>query len=259
MNINESIERLRDGELSAEETARLNQRLRDDPAALRELAGAYLLDVAVRDEFALASAKSTAQGAPARLRDIRRAITLSVTGLARAVPQWLAGLTPPSRAPGHGPIFGLPQLVGAMALTFVVASAGTAWLTLEGMHGVGPLAWLATGSDSPAADRVAPLARVPATRNCRWGGGLAGLGFGAEVAGGEIMQLEAGLAELSFPSGGRLVLEGPASFRISGRESVELFTGRVTASVPEFGFGSDVGSGSVHVRPLSDDQLVATF
>jgi hypothetical protein len=129
------------------------------------------------------------------------------------------------------------QMMGALAASVAITAAASSWLTYEGVQGRGPLAaMLAAGSVAgPLVEGQGisdVVARVAATRNCRWSGGTSDLGFGAEVAGGELLQLETGLAELTFPGGARVVLEGPAAFRINDSESIELYSGRVAAAVP---------------------------
>lgn len=129
------------------------------------------------------------------------------------------------------------QMMGALAASVAITAATSSWLTYEGVQGRGPLAAMlaADSVEGPLVEGQGisdVVARVAATRNCRWSGATSDLGFGAEVAGGELLQLETGLAELTFPGGARVVLEGPAAFRINDSESIELYSGRVAAAVP---------------------------
>lgn len=124
------------------------------------------------------------------------------------------------------------QLMGAVAASIALTAVGTFFLTREGAAGRGPFAALMI-EDGAASETInEPVARVAATRNCRWRGAGGDLGFGADVAGGQMLELETGLAELTFAGGARLVLEGPAAFRISDAETVELYSGRVSAAIP---------------------------
>lgn len=138
------------------------------------------------------------------------------------------------------------QLAGALAASVAIAAMGSSWLTYQGALGRGPLAaWMAVAPESTAADegrafRAEPVARVAATRNCRWSGGAVDLGFGAEVAGGQMLELETGLAELMFAGGARLVLEGPAAFKIPDSSTVELYSGRIAAAIPAGATGFSV-------------------
>lgn len=132
------------------------------------------------------------------------------------------------------------QLMGAVAASIALTAVGTFFLTSEGAAGRGPFAALMM-EEAPAADIIPePVARVAATRNCRWSGAATDLGFGADVAGGQTLELETGLAELTFAGGARLVLEGPAAFRITDAETVELYSGRVSAAIPAESSGFSV-------------------
>lgn len=138
------------------------------------------------------------------------------------------------------------RFVGTLAASIALAAMGSSWLTYQGTQGRGPLAaWITAAphtdlADSDHAQQTEPVARVAATRNCRWSGGTVELGFGAEVAGGQMLELETGLAELTFAGGARLVLEGPAAFRIPDSTTVELYSGRVAATIPEGATGFSV-------------------
>lgn len=141
-------------------------------------------------------------------------------------------LTAPHAKQSHGKSARFLQVMGAVAATVAITAACSSWITYEGLKGNGPLAALLTTDEDETAIETEAVARVAATRNCRWRGEAADLGFGASVVGGQLLELETGLAELTFPSGARVVLEGPAAFRIADSETVELFSGRVAAAVP---------------------------
>lgn len=132
------------------------------------------------------------------------------------------------------------QFMGALAASIALSAVGSSWLTYEGANGRGPLASLLSEQAADEASPAEAFARVAATRNCRWSGDRTDLGFGAEVAGGQLLELETGLAELTFSGGARLVLEGPASFRLSDAETVELYAGRVAAAIPKEAAGFSV-------------------
>lgn len=123
--------------------------------------------------------------------------------------------------------------IGTLAASILLTAIASSWATYEGLKGSASLA--SQSAESPDDITIAPVetvARVAATRNCRWSGTTAALGFGADVAGGQMLELEAGLAELTFAGGSRLVLEGPAAFRIADADTVELYSGRVAAAIP---------------------------
>ena len=87
-------------------------------------------------------------------------------------------------------------------------------------------------SDSGASSSGAVVARVTATRNCRWMGESSSIGYGAELVANQTLELSAGLAELTFPSGARLLLEGPAKLHLSADAESVLHEGRLSATLP---------------------------
>ncbi|TWT97755.1 FecR protein [Botrimarina colliarenosi] len=123
------------------------------------------------------------------------------------------------------------QMMGALAASVAITAVCSSWITYEGVKGKGPLASLLT---DPHSDSSAPttVARVAATRNCRWSGDSSELGFGADVTGGQLLELETGFAELTFAGGARVVLEGPAAFRIADADTIQLYSGRIAAAIP---------------------------
>jgi ferric-dicitrate binding protein FerR (iron transport regulator) len=93
---------------------------------------------------------------------------------------------------------------------------------------VGVTAFLASrarpGHDQPA------LARVTKVSDARWNGPGWEEGTGL-VAGGRL-DLAEGLAEVTFDSGARVVIEGPASFEVLSASRGRLATGTLTARMP---------------------------
>lgn len=138
----------------------------------------------------------------------------------------------PTRRSALGSRIRFTQMMGALAASVAVTAVLSSWATRAGMEGSGPLAALFGPDAAAISGKSATVARVAATRNCRWRGSLGDLGFGADVTEGQLLELETGVAELTFDCGARLVLEGPAAFRVADSESVELFTGRVAAAIP---------------------------
>lgn len=120
--------------------------------------------------------------------------------------------------------------IAGLAAMLAFAMVGSSWLTLQGVQGRGPLASVLS---SGAEQRIEAVAQIAATRNCRWRGDRVGIGYGAELQGGQLLELETGVAELTFADGARLVLEGPAAFRIPDADTVELYVGRAAAAVPK--------------------------
>jgi hypothetical protein len=133
--------------------------------------------------------------------------------------------------------------------------------------------WIGGDSTRPISSSVkqpgeAPLARITSTLNCRWKQPARGAGFGTKLCAGDQLDLEAGLAEVTFESGVQIILEGPATLDLRDATEAILVDGRLAASIPsearqprlrverfvafepgsEFGLMADSsGGGEVHV------------
>ena len=91
-----------------------------------------------------------------------------------------------------------------------------------------PAAAPSPNSVSPAPE-LAAIARLTRAVDIHWGSGVEPLNVGRELAAGQKLQIESGLAEVVFPKGVNLVLQGPVTLTIESRLRVYLAQGRVTA------------------------------
>jgi hypothetical protein len=81
-----------------------------------------------------------------------------------------------------------------------------------------------------------------------WTGGKVSAEVGDRLKKGHVLEISSGLAELKFPAGVSVLLEGPARFEITGSKSARLDHGRLVARVTEVkgrGFVIDGPSGRV--------------
>lgn len=97
------------------------------------------------------------------------------------------------------------------------------------------------------------LARVTGTMNCRWSyqsrthqlesedPEMAEFGYGSPLFAGQRIKLTQGLAEVTFSSGVKVVLEAPAELDVSAYNASFLYSGRMTAMVPDGAEGFEVG------------------
>lgn len=87
----------------------------------------------------------------------------------------------------------------------------------------------------PAGDLAEQQSRVVAqlTRlhNTQWAKGQPPLARGAQLEVGRQLSLASGLVELTYENGARLIVEGPAVLRITGRNAAHLEHGRTVARV----------------------------
>lgn len=85
------------------------------------------------------------------------------------------------------------------------------------------------GAQSRGVPRADSVAFIAGLDNVAWrGGGGAGI-VGDFLAAGDGLDVEAGLVELRYFSGARVVIEGPASYEIGGPSSGRLLSGRIVA------------------------------
>ncbi len=90
---------------------------------------------------------------------------------------------------------------------------------------------VANGRDDSVVSSAATVAEITATRNCRWKG--ATVGCGDEVKLGQRLDLLQGVAELLFPSGVTVLLEGPATLDFNRDGSLAMLSGRLCVDSPE--------------------------
>ncbi|MEQ8848748.1 FecR domain-containing protein [Botrimarina sp.] len=205
------VDALSDRSISHDQAAELNRLLENDPASRRRYMELMRIEAELGAMHLPSTDRRVDDAAPSPVLAHRAGVASG--GRQRA---WFS------------------RFAWAIAASVLISAACSSWLTLEGTRGNGPLASLLGPAGDGAAEQVAaPVALVAATRNCRWRGERQDLGFGAEVAGGQLLNLETGLAELTFADGARLVLEGPAAFRVAEEGAVELYSGRASAAVPE--------------------------
>lgn len=108
------------------------------------------------------------------------------------------------------------------------------------------------GARQPAATKPAAyVARLSAAKETRWTG--AALAPGAPLRKGQRLELAAGLAEVTFDSGARVVIEGPTSFVINSAWDSTLRAGTLRASVPPQAIGFRVSNSSVEVTDLGTE------
>ncbi|MBL8798484.1 MAG: FecR domain-containing protein [Planctomycetia bacterium] len=105
----------------------------------------------------------------------------------------------------------------------------------------------------PAGPTAPAVAWLTQTIDCRWPAGATPSPTGTELRGGDILTLEAGIAELTLVSGVRLSVTGPVGLELTSVESVLLQHGQLTASVPENALGFSVRAPGVKVVDLGTD------
>ena len=122
------------------------------------------------------------------------------------------------------------------------SSLGTYFLSQPGF-------WLAQeGSAGRAQKSSQPVvAMITGTRNCKWDRSSGSIGYGSELVAGQKLELQQGVAEITFQDGATVLMESPASFVVQAPHQFQLHTGRMSAVVPSQSRGFRVRTRSLDV------------
>ena len=106
------------------------------------------------------------------------------------------------------------------------------------------------------AVRPHTVAMLTQSVGCRWEHSDRTIADGALFQNGEELQLADGHALITFASGARLVVEGPAKFTIESESSAALTTGALTATVPRQAVGFAVNTPAARLVDLGTEFAV---
>ncbi|HEX2475516.1 MAG TPA: FecR domain-containing protein [Lacipirellulaceae bacterium] len=137
----------------------------------------------------------------------------------------------------------------AIAAALVGVAAVSSWGTYMAIR----VAQRAPSLANAEVDDSLPVAKITATRNCRWQLPTQGVGFGSELHAGQRLELAAGLVEITFEDGATVVLEGPATFDVRDHGRAQLHEGRLAAIVPEEARGFEVGTSRLNVADIGTE------
>jgi ferric-dicitrate binding protein FerR (iron transport regulator) len=102
------------------------------------------------------------------------------------------------------------------------------------------------------------VARLTGARECRWANGIV-LSPGDTLRRGQRLELERGLAEITFDSGAQVVLEGPAALELASAWDTTLRHGALKASVPQEAIGFSIGNEAVEVVDLGTEFTMIAY
>lgn len=147
---------------------------------------------------------------------------------------------------------GVSYLARPMAVSLLAAGLSIGAL-------LGLLAWQSVPSSTtspaiaqqPAEARFA--ARVIWARDCQWEEGMTELEVGSFLREGETLAVAAGLVEVAFDDGARLLVEGPSQLVVTSSASARLHSGRVTGYVPPRAVGFAVATPQCEVVDLGTE------
>ncbi|MGD9634378.1 MAG: FecR domain-containing protein [Pirellulales bacterium] len=153
--------------------------------------------------------------------------------------------------------------VAAMA-TFVVA--GIAWHHISLMVEFDRLYSLTSAPNAAEHDRIrtdsqraaimpgpTSVARATAVVNCEWFDRNSELKFGDQLSPGQRVRLKQGLLQLTFGTGAKVVVEGPADFVATTSTEAILTEGKIAAAVPRFARGYTILTPTAEIVDLGTE------
>ncbi len=247
------LAKLIEGELSEAERAELNRLLRDDPS-LRELYRKYmLLDALLRWEIAPPLMHVADEGRETGDLEIWRFGDLEI-GAAVELPRQLDDNTQsssfilhpssPSLSPLSSPFPLRSTFVGGPVFSYMVATI------LLGLMLLGAWAFKVThnypdfvkqnnqrhtvpGDSSHSRPELVFVGQITGMKDCRWADPTTAPFAGAYVPLGRKYALTAGLMEISYRSGARVILEGPCTYEVESAAGGYLGVGKTDGTSGE--------------------------
>lgn len=198
-----------DGELSAEESSRLEQLVTQSPAARRYFFQYTQLNGELFWEHSAAGAR---EALPQREKGVRTILKTVLTPFSRP---WVL----------------------AAALALIAVTLGTIPVYRH---------WLAGRNSLPTETCVA---RITRTIGAQWAAASAGAGD-VSLAPSAQLDLRAGLAEVSFETGARVILQGPAVLDVESSSRGSLRCGSLTVNVPRRAIGFTIQTPTASVVDL---------
>jgi ferric-dicitrate binding protein FerR (iron transport regulator) len=172
-------------------------------------------------------------------------------------------------------LMGEPDEAHAIAPERATASTRSWWMVgvIAAAACVGLVAWMSwpdaetQGGSSPIAKVVPPttlpaipagqdnefVAQLTGSKESAWAAGDSPLSLGGRLRKGQQVELATGFAEITFDSGARVVLQGPASFKVDSQWSATLTRGTLKANVPPQAAGFRISNPAVEVVDLGTE------
>jgi len=211
------------GTIGAAEGRALDELLRDDAAARRVYTDYMWLHASLYSDSG-----SLAEVAPTDVEADRKS----------TFPATLSGGLVSGRTSSKSPWYWMAAAAG-----LAVASSWATWAVVRGTaEATSPVAQATSPADVQRA-----VARVTGTHNCVWRDPSSSVGYGSLLDAGQRIELDEGLAEITFSDGATVLLEGPATFVVSAADKVALHNGRLAAVVPERARGFRVHTSTLDV------------
>ena len=217
-----------DGELNPHEFAELHAWMCADPQHAAQLAQLALLDVYLRERFGFGEfLEPTAQPAASE-SDARRTFAA-----ARAMPV-------------YGRRTAISVAVAALVIGVLMTAMGFMAAPIYRQ-------WAGRAAARTEDARAEVVAQLTGAHEAKWAEGQIGTSDGAYLTVGRRMQLQEGLAEITFNSGATVILRGPAAFAIESSNSGRLTVGQLKATVPAEAKGFVVDTPAARVLDLGTE------
>jgi hypothetical protein len=121
-------------------------------------------------------------------------------------------------------------------------------------HGtLNPLALRNRPSVDDHAEPAVFVATLTRAHNAQWEVGQVGTVAGAHLVRGHEMRLKQGTAEITFKDGAKVILRGPAQFRIDDADAARLTTGLLLAHVPSRAIGFHIDTPVASITDLGTE------
>ena len=222
-----------EGDLSAVQTARLQELLQSDPARrefyVRFMATHALLRWTHAGPSSISKPESTpaAPAAPAPVAGHTALTPESAPGAAGSM-LWTGG--------SSGFAFSYPVV---FSLLFLLAAGGVfvfpKFFSGKPASNDAPSDVAMQPADAPnpaiAKAELAAVAKLTAGEGCQWGDAPPVLRIGDGISIGQSLVLTSGVAEFTFDIGARVILQSPASFSVTSSKSIRLQNGKLTAEI----------------------------
>ncbi len=101
------------------------------------------------------------------------------------------------------------------------------------------------------------VAKLTETVDCLWEEDSAAIRKGAFLRPGHKLKLAGGLAEISFACGAKVILQGPANLEIESTKTAILYSGKLTADVPDDLEGFKIRTPLAEIISLTADSQLA--
>lgn len=264
-----------DGDASEAELRQLNDALRSDESLRRSVSHFLCDDALLAEEIgtleeAMSVLRQSAQAAScgSGLPDVELPlvpIELPASAESRG-PRSMSGFISAARSGWQGAVRFIDHHGLAVAAAALIVLAGIGWHHMTMLAKFDRLYSLAATPDPAEHERIrdgsrrdalmpgpTSVARATAVVDCEWFASDSELKFGDQLAPGQRVRLKSGLLQLTFATGAKVVVEGPADFVATTATEATLTEGKIAAAVPRFARGYTILTPTAEIVDLGTE------